>query len=102
MIIRDGDWRLLDYDFKLKRQTWIKDNPDGSTTARTDYHVDEVLDANQQARSDAMGTKHGEYSRIASIPLAAYYGHGLDKAQAQLDSKYFDKYLSEYSKFRTR
>ena len=101
MIIRDGDWRLVDYDFKLKRQVWRRENPDGSTTVRTDYAVDEVLDANQRARSDALGTKHGDWSRIASIPLNAFYGELAD-ANAQMDNRYIDKWLSENSKFRTR
>lgn len=101
-MIRDGDWVLFDYDHATKRQVWKRANGDGTDTYRTDYHVDDVLDANQSARSDALNTRHGDWSRIASIPLGAYYGHGLDKAQAQLDARYFDKYLSEYSKFRTR
>jgi hypothetical protein len=101
MIIRDGEWRLVDYDFKLKRQVWRRENPDGSTTVRTDYAVDEVLDSNQRARSDAMGTKHGDWSRIASIPLNAFYGE-LEQASHQQDDKYFDKWLSENSKFKTR
>jgi hypothetical protein len=102
MIVRDGDWTLFDYDFKMKRQVWRRSNPDGSETYRTDYHVDEVLDANHDARMDAMGKRHGDWSRIASIPIGEYYSKGLADAQAQLDAKYFDKYLSEHSKFRTR
>jgi hypothetical protein len=102
MIIRDGSWSLFDYDFQTGRQVWHMRNPDGSETYRTDYRVDDVLDANQAARSEAAGKRHGDWSRIASIPLGAYYGDGLNRAQAQMDAKYFDKYLSEYSKFRTR
>jgi hypothetical protein len=102
MIIRDGDWRLVDYDFHLKRQVWRRENPDGSTTVRTDYAVDDILDANQQARSDAAGTKFGDWARVASIPLNVYHGEGLADAQEQLDGKYFDKWLSENSKFKTR
>ena len=102
MIIRDGDWRLVDADLKLGRQVWRRENPDGSTTIRTDYAVTEVLDANQAARSEAAGKRHLDWSRIASIPLAEYYGKGLDQAQGQADGRYIDKYLSENNKFKTR
>ena len=102
MIVRDGDWTLLSADLKLGRQVWSRQNPDGSTTVRTDYQINDVLESNQRARNDAAGTKHLDWSRIASIPLNEYYGSGLADAQAQLDAKYFDKYLSEHSKFRTR
>ena len=34
-MIRDGEWTLIDHDFKLKRTVWAKQNPDGSTTTRT-------------------------------------------------------------------
>jgi hypothetical protein len=101
MLIRDGDWTLVSADLKLGRQVWSRQNPDGSTTVRTDYHVDEVLDANQRARSDAP-KRFGDWARIASIPLNEYYGKGLADAQAQQDGKYFDKYLSDNSKFKTR
>jgi hypothetical protein len=102
MIIRDGDWTLVSADLKLGRQVWSRQNPDGSTTVRTDYKVDEVLDANQAARSAAQGTRFGDWARVASIPLNVYYGNGLADAQEQLDGKYFDKWLSENSKFKTR
>ena len=40
MIVRDGDWRLFDYDVKSGRQVWIITNPDGSVTTRTAYPVE--------------------------------------------------------------
>ena len=101
MIIKDGDWRLISYDFKLKRQVWQCENPDGSTTIRTDYAVDDVLDANHTARMDAAGTKHGDWSRIASIPLNTFYDQ-LNEAQSQMDGRYIDRWLAENPKFKTR
>lgn len=101
MIIRDGDWTLFDYDFATRRQVWRRSNADGSDTFRVDYHVDEVLEENHHARMEAMGTRHGDWSRIASIPINTYLTQ-LAEAQNQLDHKYIDRFLSDHSKFKTR
>lgn len=101
MIIRDGEWTLWDYDFKLKRQVWKLQNADGSVTYRTDYAVDDVLDANHTARMDAAGTKMGDWARVASIPLNTFYAE-VDEAQSQQDGRYIDRWLAENPKFKTR
>jgi hypothetical protein len=99
--IRDGAWSLFDYDFKTGRQVWKTVNDDGSTTFRTDYRVDDVLEANHTARSAAAGTKHGDWSRIASIPLNTFYAE-LEEAQSQMDGRYIDRWLAGNPKFKTR
>lgn len=101
MIIRDGDWTLFDYDIQTGRQVWKTQNADGSVTYRTDYRVDDVLEANHTARSAAAGTKHGDWSRIASIPLNTFYAE-LEEAQSQMDGRYIDRWLAENPKFKTR
>ncbi len=94
MIIRDGDWRLFDYDMKLGRQVWYRENPDGSTTWRTDYEVQPTIDANQAARNMAPDGWKGDYHRIASIPLNVFHDQ-LAEASRQGDDKYLNRWLND-------
>ena len=73
MIIRDGDWTLFESDFLGQRQTWSRQNPDGTTTYRTDYKVDDVMDANLLLRNDTAGERYGDWRLIASVPLALHH-----------------------------
>lgn len=99
-MIKDGEWVLFDYDFPTKRQIWRRANPDGSSTYRTDYHVDDVLAQNHAERMENAGRRHGDWTKIASVPLALHYGE-LAGAQSQLDRGYIDKWLNENSAFKT-
>lgn len=103
MIIRDGEWTLFDHDFKLKRTTWARQNPDGSTTYRTDYHVDDTLDANAAMRSAASKDWKGDWHKVASIPLGVYYDK-LDEAVRQDDMAYVSRFLNDADNraFRTK
>lgn len=96
MMIRDGDWVLFDYDPKLKRQVWYLQNPDGSTTWRTDYEVDPTIEANKAQRNMAQSGWAGDYHQIASIPLNVYYDQ-LAEASKQQDDKYLSKWLNDGS-----
>jgi len=100
VIIRDGDWTLFESDFLGQRQTWSRQNPDGTTTYRTDYKVDDVMDANLLLRNDTAGEKYGDWRLIASVPLALHHRE-LAEAQSQMDSGYIDKWLSENDRFKT-
>lgn len=100
MIIRDGDWILVDSDLKMGRYVWRRQNPDGSTTFRTDYAMDQVIKENKALRNETQGQRYGDWRKIASVPLAKHYGE-LAAANQQHDDKYIDRWLSENSAFKT-
>ena len=93
-VIRDGDWRLFDHDFETGRTTWILHHPDGRMTFRTDYPVDRIIADNRLAYNDSQNKRHGDWSRIASIPLNIYHEQ-LAEAQSQKDEKYMSKWLND-------
>lgn len=94
MIIRDGDWTLFDYDPKLKRQVWVRTNPDGSQTFRTDYEVQPTIDANTAMRNMASDGWKGDWHKIASIPLNVFHDQ-LAEASRQDDQRYISKWLND-------
>jgi len=101
-MIRDGAWRLFDYDFTTGRSVWVTDNPDGSTTVRTDYPVENIVKDNRAHLLDSHGKRWGEGRRVASIPLNIYHEQ-LAEAQNQKDDKYMSRWLndSDNAAFRT-
>lgn len=94
MLIRDGDWVLFDHDFALKRTVWRRENPDGSSTFRTDYHVDDTIEANRQAALLADRGFKGDWHRVASIPLNVYYDQ-LAEASRQDDQRFISRWLND-------
>jgi len=94
MQIRDGDWVLFSHDPKLGRTVWALENPDGSTTYRTDYMVQHTVDINQAQRNIAAQGWKGDYHHVASIPLNVYYDQ-LAEAAKQKDDKYLSKWLND-------
>lgn len=94
MRIKDGDWTLFDYNPKLKRQVWVRSNPDGSQTFRTDYEVDNTIDINQAQRNLAQPGWAGDYHHVASIPLNVYYDQ-LAEASKQDDQRFINKWLND-------
>ena len=103
MEIRDGDWILVESDQKLGRSTWMRDNGDGTTTVRTDYAVDPVLEQNRLERNAQEQGWKGDWHKVASIPLNVYYDQ-LRQASLQDDQKYVAKWLndSDHSGWRTK
>lgn len=101
--IRDGDWILFDSDIKLGRHVWVRYNPDGSTTYRTDYEVQPTIDANTAHRNMVSDGWKGDYHKVASIPLNVYWDQ-LAEASRQDDQKYISKWLndSDHSAWRTK
>ncbi len=93
MIIRDGEWTLFDSDIKLGRYVWSRQNPDGSTTFRTDYAVQPTIDQNAAQRSLAQKGWAGDYHHVASIPLNIVHEQ-LAEAQSQGDDKYLSRWLN--------
>lgn len=103
MIIRDGDWTLVSHDLKMKRTVWARQNPDGSTTYRTDYHVDDTLEANAAMRNSATNGWAGDWHKVASIPLGVYYDK-LHHASLQDDQAFINRFLNDADNraFRTK
>lgn len=96
MLIRDGDWTLVDSDLKLGRFVWSMQNPDGSTTYRTDYSVDPTVEANTAMRNMASKGWTGDYHKVASIPLALVHGDGyLAQAVKANDDVAMSKWLND-------
>jgi hypothetical protein len=94
MLIRDGDWTLIDHDLKLGRTVWAKRNPDGSETFRTDYTVDPVIDNNAAVRNMASDGWKGDYHRVASIPLNVFHAN-LAEAANQGDDRFLSRWLND-------
>lgn len=94
MLIRDGEWTLFDHDFHLKRTVWARQNPDGSTTYRTDYAVDDTIEANREMRNAASKGFAGDWHKVASIPLNIVHEQ-LAEAQTQGDDKYLSRWLND-------
>jgi len=94
-MIRDGDWTLFDHDFALKRTVWARRNPDGSTTYRTDYAVDDTMEANKAMMAASSHSWSGDYHKIASIPVGILYGSGLARAHSEGDEAYVSRWLND-------
>ena len=94
MRIRDGDWTLFDHDFKLKRTVWVRSNPDGSQTFRTDYAVDDTIEANRDMRNAAEKGWKGDWHKVASIPLNVFHDR-LAEASRQGDDAYISRFLND-------
>ena len=94
MIIRDGEWTLADSDLKLKRFVWARQNPDGTTTYRTDYHADDTVEANRDMRNAASKGWQGDWHKVASIPLNVFHDR-LAEASRQGDDAYISRFLND-------
>ena len=94
MRITDGDWTLFDHDFKLKRTVWVRSNPDGSQTFRTDYAVDGTIEANRDMRNAAEKGWKGDWHKVASIPLNVFHDR-LAEASRQGDDAYISRFLND-------
>lgn len=94
MRIRDGEWTLVEHDFPTKRTTWARHNPDGSMTYRTDYAVDDTIEANKSMRNSVESGFKGDWHKVASIPLGVYYDK-LAEASRQDDTAYVRKFLND-------
>lgn len=94
MRVTDGDWVLYDYDFQTGRQVWRLENPDGSTTFRTDYPVQDTIDVNKAQRNLARNDWKGDYHHVASIPLNVFYDQ-IAEAHSHGDDKYVSRWLND-------
>jgi hypothetical protein len=102
MIVQEGDWTLVSYDAKLRRQVWARQNPDGSTTHRTDYEVDPTIEINKAQRNMAQKGWAGDYHHIASVPLNIFHDQLAEASKG--DDAYVSKWLnnSDNAAWRTK
>ena len=89
-----GAWRLDSVDPATGRMLWIC-HDEGKIHWRVTMNVDAVIEANQQARAESDGKRHGEWSRIASIPLPLFYSSGYADASLQGDEKWIKRFLND-------
>lgn len=107
MRFRDADgWILFDYDPKMGRQVWYRENPDGTTTFRTDYEISATLDANKAMQNSVGGGWSGDWHKIASIPYGVLNrdDNGVLAAIQQDDQNYLSRWLNNADNraFRTK
>lgn len=105
MVIRDGDWKLFDYDFQSGRSVWVM-NDGNRTVFRTDYPIETTLNTNATLRKEAQKAWAGDYHLVASIPLNIWNDEdlGLQKAHLSGDDRYVSRWLNDPDNkaFRTK
>jgi hypothetical protein len=94
MVIRDGDWTLVEHDAHTGRTVWSMQNPDGSTTYRTDTPVNSLVEMNTASRNMAQSGWRGDYHLVASMPSALYFDQ-LHEASLQKDDKFINRFLND-------
>jgi hypothetical protein len=94
VIIRDGDWTLFSSDIKRGKTVWVRTEPDGSHTYRTDYDVTRTIETNREQRNISGNSWSGDYHMIASVPLNVFHDQ-LAEASRQGDEKFISKWLND-------
>ena len=99
----DG-FALFDWDKATGRTVWAKENGDGTTTFRTDYPVDSIINQNAEQRSIAANNWKGDLHQIASIPLNIAHDGALGQAIREQDDKWLTRWLNDGDNraFRTK
>ncbi|MEM6602512.1 MAG: hypothetical protein AAF621_00525 [Pseudomonadota bacterium] len=93
MVIKDGNWELIEYVPELKRSLWRYF--DGERTHyRTTYETDDIIEANKQEQNLTAGQRWGEWRIVASIPAGLFFEH-LGEAVKNRDERYVSKYLND-------
>lgn len=98
-----GNRRILSHDSATGITKYWVDNGDGTYTIETDQNMSAIIDSNKkQHNATDKHTKHGEWSKVASIPMSIYYD--LKKKGIIDDPKAFAKWLNDPDNkyFRTR
>lgn len=93
--MRSGDWTLLEYDPVVNRATFGRD-VEGGMELKTEYYVDDVLEANKQQYNLAQSGWAGDYHKVASISPAVAYGGGyIAQALKEGDDAAVSKWLND-------
>lgn len=104
MPIRDENgFELFEFDPVTGRSVWHYFDGE-KTVMRTDYPVDGLIKQNAESRAHFAGSRHGDWSRVASVPLNIAYDSGLVEAIDQKDDRFVSRYLndSDNRAWRTR
>ncbi len=99
----DGDFALLDWDEVTRTTVWVRFDPDGGYTFRTDQHaVEAAIEPNAEFAAATERKRFGDYVRIASVPNIIVEQHQLDE-KLRADPKAFSRWIndSENRAFRT-
>jgi hypothetical protein len=102
-MINDGhtpNWIEWDAEKQCRRSYY--EISDGVIAIKTEYFVDDLIDANAEARANAP-SGWGEMTRVAAIPMNIYQRF-VRPALDQRDDRWLAKFINDgdYSKFRTR
>lgn len=97
MLIKDGDWELIEWDAATGRSVWRTYDERGNVVLRTDTPVAATIDNNTAVRNATPDGWKGDYHRIASVPMQLLYDDnlGLNKAVLQGDDKYVSRWLND-------
>lgn len=93
MVIRDGDWRLHDYDHQTGRSVWCRF--DGAEMVfRIDTPVDTIIRENEFTRNATAGNRMGDWVKIASVPLNHAHEQNLVRAHTEGDTAFVNRWLN--------
>lgn len=98
-----GNKRILSHDPETGITKYWMDNGDGTYTVETDQDMTAIIESNKkQHNATDKHTKHGEWSKVASIPMTVYYD--LKQKGILDDQKAFQRWLNDPDNkyFRTR
>lgn len=98
-----GNKRILSHDSATGITKYWTDNGDGTYTVETDQDMTAIIESNKkQHNATDKHTKHGEWSKVASIPMTVYYD--LKQKGILDDQKAFQRWLNDPDNkyFRTR
>ncbi|BEV44770.1 hypothetical protein [Afipia carboxidovorans] len=97
MVVKDGDWELIEWDAKTGRSVWRSYDERGNVVLRTDTPVAATIDHLTEVRNSTPDGWKGDYHRIASIPMQLLYDDnlGLNKAIQQGDDKHLSRWLND-------
>jgi hypothetical protein len=99
----ENGFELLEFDPATGRSVWHYF--DGQKHVwRTDYPVENLVRENAESRAHFAGQRHGDWSRVASVPMNVAYDSGLVDAMTQNDDKFVSRILndSDNRAWRTR
>ena len=103
-MIRDEDgFELLEFDPATGRTLW-KYFDGEKIIFSTRYPANSLIKSNAESRAHFAGQRHGDWSRVASIPLNVAHDSGLVEAMSQHDDKFISRFLNDGSNraWRTR
>lgn len=96
MVIRDGNWELLEWDRVTGRTVWTWFDGE-KTHIRTDYPIAATLSENRAERNAADKAWKGDWHKVASVPLNLAFDDnlGLMRAHNEGDTKYVARWLND-------